>query len=266
MIIRSSRAFGTLADVLRRWRCVTRRGEPTSETTSAPTFTQSVYGPFLLDTPGDRTFELCATGYGSTFVDDVIRHYDREFLFLDFGANLGLFSLLADRHPLCRRVLAFEPLPKIFSNLQANLVRNGASKVEAFCMAVTGTGRRHMHLSFDPRHSGMSKVLTRSGRGSVRVKTIGAFGLTKLVGGWRRPILAKIDVEGSEVDVLSALQGSGFYSLVEAIVIEISDRNLGARKKAELFHLLASDGFQEIARSGPEEHYDAHYRRRTLPS
>jgi hypothetical protein len=76
-------------------------------------------------------------------------------------------------------------------------------------------------------------------------------------------ILAKIDVEGSEADVLAAVQGSGFYSSLDAIVIEISERNLGARNKAELLRLLASGGFEEVSRSGPDEHYNAYYRRAT---
>jgi hypothetical protein len=112
MSIRPTDLLRTIADVLCRWLHKNRPDDRRGESTSALTFIRSVCGPDLLDTPGDQTFALCARGYASSFVDDVIRSYDREFLFLDIGANLGLFSLLADCHPLCRRVLAFEPLPR----------------------------------------------------------------------------------------------------------------------------------------------------------
>jgi hypothetical protein len=74
---------------------------------------RSTYGPLLYNTPGDRTFELCVNGYGP-FVAKVIEGWEDEFLFLDIGANLGLFSLLAARNPHCRQAIAFEPLPEIF--------------------------------------------------------------------------------------------------------------------------------------------------------
>ncbi len=55
---------------------------------SGSIFRKSFDGPYLLDTPGDRTFEFCVEGYGP-FIADMIAAYDRKFLFLDIGANLA---------------------------------------------------------------------------------------------------------------------------------------------------------------------------------
>jgi FkbM family methyltransferase len=210
--------------------------------------------------PGDRTFELCIAGYGP-FIPETIARHARPFLFLDVGANLGLFSLLADRNPLCRRVLAFEPLPAIFAHLKANIARNGARKVEPVCAALSDRGQRSVYMAFDARHSGMSKVIDRKRRGACRVKAIGVAGLVALVRDWPESVVAKIDVEGEEPGVLTVLRQTPFYASLEDLIIEVSDRNLGPERKRGLLDLLAADGFVEAARSGPGDHYDAHFRR-----
>jgi len=245
------------AKLVRRIRKYLRQSSRTNA--AGRTFTRSVYGPELLDTPGDRTFELCTTGYGP-FVGDAIRDHDRDFLFLDIGANLGLFSLLADRHPRCQRVVAIEPLPEIFANLQVNLQHNQARKVEAICGAVTSTNRKHVYLEYNPGHSGMSKIVGRR-HDSVRAQALGPDAITAAVGPDATAILAKIDVEGAELDVLSVLRQTPFYSAIGDIIIEVSKFNAGAEYCAELIAALESDGFKEAARGGEADHYDALYRR-----
>src|SRR4051794_18303432 len=59
---------------------------------------------------------------------------------IDIGAHVGIVSIfLAKRFPGVR-VLAFEPLPRTFAVLQANLRRNRVRNVTAFNMAVSGDG------------------------------------------------------------------------------------------------------------------------------
>ncbi len=228
------------------------------------TYVRSAYGPFLLNTPGDRTFELCAGGYGR-FVADAIEVQARTFMFLDVGANLGLFSLLAARHPCCERVIAVEPLPTIFRNLQANIRRNAAEKIEPVLGAVCTTADAFAYLSFDPKHSGMSKM-TQAGSGHVRAPVLSAVGLDGLFREFSDRIVVKIDVEGSEIDVLLTLRRTRFYGAVADLIIEISERNLGQANRDHLLRLLAQDGFEEHSRAGPPEHYDALYRKVPLRS
>lgn len=222
-------------------------------------FVQSVYGPYLLNTPGDRTFELCVDGYGS-FVSNAIGVQDRRFVFLDIGANLGLFSLLAAKNPHCERVIAFEPLPDIFRNLECNIRRNGGGKIEAILGVVSATQDSFAYLTFDPRHSGMSRIIERRS-GSVRAPVVSAKTLDSLFPEPPDAIVAKIDVEGSEVDVLSTLRTARIYSSIAEIIIEISERHLGSAKRSEAMLMLARDGYEEVSRAGSPHHYDARYRR-----
>ncbi len=226
-------------------------------------FVRSAYGPYLSITPGDRTFELCVAGYGP-FVANAIASQDRPFVFLDIGANLGLFSLLAARNRHCKRVIAFEPLPEIFRNLEVNIRRNEADKIEAILGAVSATTDEVVYLSFDARHSGMSKTVERQ-HGAVCASVISAKTLDSLVPNSQIAIVAKIDVEGSEVDVLSTLRMTRFYGAIDDIVIEVSEANLGSARRSRLLGLLAQDGYEKLSCAGAPNHYDARYRRVKVP-
>lgn len=222
-------------------------------------FVRSVYGVYLLDTPGDRTFELCVTGYGR-FISDAIASRTDDFIFLDIGANLGLFSLLAAANPHCRKVVAFEPLQDIFRNFQANIARNGAAVISAVEGAVTSAPGLLVHLAYSPEHSGMAKIVDRRS-GTVAARAISVRELDDLIPRSATPILVKIDVEGSEVDVMTALRKTASFPLVDEIIIEISEANLGPDRHDRLLGILAEAGFAELSRAGPPNHYDARYRR-----
>jgi FkbM family methyltransferase len=222
-------------------------------------FARSVYGPYLWITPDDRTFELCITGYGR-FVSGAIAAQDRPFVFLDIGANLGLFSLVAAQNPLCRRVIAIEPLPAIFRNLAANIRRNAAKNVEPVLGAVAPSSDQFVHLSFNERHSGMSKIVGER-PGAVSAPALPAGKLDSLLPDVSKRIVAKIDVEGSELDVLATLRQTRFYPAIEEIIIEVSEVNLGIGGRRQLMAMLTEDGYEELSRAGADNHYDARYRR-----
>lgn len=226
-------------------------------------FVRSVYGPYLLDTPNDRTFELCVTGYGQ-LLSDAIKSHDRDFLFLDIGANCGVFSLLAAEQPRCRKVIAIEPVPETFNRLEANIAYNKADKIEAIRGAVSDSKRTRVHLTYNPRHSGMASIAAKSAKDTVRAPAINAYALSKLVNGPNTSILAKIDVEGSETQVLSVLRNTQFFPSISDILIELSERHSGNDGVRSIGQILSEEGFEEIGREGPAEHYDAHYRRKSV--
>jgi FkbM family methyltransferase len=222
-------------------------------------FTRSVYGPALLIVPGDRTFELCVHGYGR-FVSDAVEGQAKPFVFLDVGANLGLFSLLAARNPNCRKVIAIEPLPTVFRWLQANIRHAAAGNIATLQGAIHAGGSEQVAMSFNPAHSGMSQVLGK-GRTGILVPVIAPQTLDESLAGSGERIVAKIDVEGSEIDVIAVLRQLKSYDWVSDVIIEVSHRTLGENGRNALLRLLAEDGFTEQSRAGEPDHYDAWYRR-----
>lgn len=224
-------------------------------------FTRSIYGPELCDDWSDKTFELCTSGYGN-FISDAITSNKQPFVFLDIGANVGVFSLLADRQTSCRKIQAFEPVPKTFHRLNINVVRNKARKISVHRAAISSEGSGLATMSFNQRHTGMAK-LEDTGYPGIRVRTIGADTLNRLVGGPEIPIMAKIDVEGAELQVVLELSKTVFFHRINTLIIEMSRRNSGANGIAELEINLNSLGFRERDRHGDADHYDAVFEKQT---
>jgi FkbM family methyltransferase len=123
-------------------------------------------------------------------------------LIIDVGANIGYNTLKWGREVLPDgRVLAFEPVPPNFAALQKNLELNSTLDVAAHHLAL-GNVEGSIRLSSDrPGATSGSYSVTNTNAGSFEVPQqrlddwIGDRELTGLK-------LIKIDVEGSEPDVL----------------------------------------------------------------
>jgi FkbM family methyltransferase len=130
---------------------------------------------------------------------------------VDVGAYVGYFSILAALANPGGRVLAFEPMPRIFARLQRNVEGNRLSNITCVNAAV---GARHgsaeMHhvdtalplsssLSSEFMHTWANREVHST---RVDVVTIDGFLAARGVTGVR---LVKMDTEGTEPDVLSGM-------------------------------------------------------------
>jgi FkbM family methyltransferase len=137
-------------------------------------------------------------------------------MFVDVGANVGAFSLIAAEQSRAR-VVAYEPHPATFKQLQHNLLRNGRQNVVAVCAAV-GDRDGEILISDTPGAATTHAVsaVERSRKPAISVpllrldRDLSRRGLT--------PDVIKIDVEGFEFEVLSGcgvLLGDAALALVE---------------------------------------------------
>ncbi len=123
-------------------------------------------------------------------------------IFIDVGAHIGYYSLLARKLNPVGRVLAFEPQPALFKMLQKNSEINGAG-VEMFNLALgSETGKKILYTTRFPEQA--SLLGTEGYKGSkteIYVKkgddVIGVKNSTACI---------KIDTEGYEFEVLEGLQ------------------------------------------------------------
>ena len=107
---------------------------------------RSVYGPRLLKRPGDITFYLCVSGAYGPMIPEIIGAMPAPFVFLDIGANIGLFSLIAASHGHCERVVAIEPIPETIDLLKGNFALNRAAD-----RLDVGSGHGPLHHGFASR-------------------------------------------------------------------------------------------------------------------
>jgi len=122
--------------------------------------------------------------------------------FLDVGANIGSYTLLLSENEKVD-VISFEPNPLAFAKLKANVELNRRSNVTLVNAALSSSDGELMMTNH--RSSACNKVVTSAvDRGvMVQSKRLQEF-LDNI--SRREPILAKIDVEGHEMDVL---EGAG---------------------------------------------------------
>jgi FkbM family methyltransferase len=127
--------------------------------------------------------------------------------FIDVGANLGLYSILASRllGP-GGLVFSFEPDPKVFARLLFNLKANGCDNVKAFQLALSNMDEtRAMQISnagFDAYNSFGTPV---RGAGTFEPRDVTCVrydSLTKTERRMAKASMIKIDVEGWERMVL----------------------------------------------------------------
>lgn len=137
-------------------------------------------------------------------------------LFLDVGANVGVYSMLAAATGAS--VLAIEPVPAAFGSLQKNIDLNALQKkIEARCIAA---GATNGELLMTSNQDTMNHVLAKgqSDRSAISIPVV------KLddVAGLRCPVLMKIDVEGFEQEVLAGSREVLANDALKAVIIELN--------------------------------------------
>ncbi|HVX91800.1 MAG TPA: FkbM family methyltransferase [Xanthobacteraceae bacterium] len=121
-------------------------------------------------------------------------------VFLDVGANIGLYSCVLGRRRLVPKIMAFEPDRRNCASLRRNLALNDLlGTAEVFEAAVgAGPGRATLVPAGDDNR-GMSKIGT-AGPDAYDVEVVALDDVIRLEG---RPIVVKVDVEGYEQQVLA---------------------------------------------------------------
>lgn len=180
--------------------------------------------------PGDHGFTPnIATGLAEFETMGFVLHYlCPGDLFIDVGANVGSYSLLAS---LCgAQILAAEPSPLAREAFLENLKLNGIA-AEVIDKAITASdGDVTMELSRSP-----ASRITVKGE-SVKATTLDA------IARGRQPALVKIDVEGHESAVLDGAPET--LKALPALIIESwGDRSLRQRLAAQGLQRCRYDPF-----------------------
>ena len=130
--------------------------------------------------------------YTHSFFDELI---DPGGTILDLGANVGTFATLMTERYRCRCV-AIEPAPNEFSQIPAN------DRIEPHRLAVCGERKEVvLNLTANSECNSLGKVPGHDYTDSVRVQAVTLDDALKLVAADRVSLL-KLDIEGSEIDVL----------------------------------------------------------------
>jgi FkbM family methyltransferase len=169
----------------------------------------------------------------------------RPFVFVDIGANVGLFSLYVAATAPAARILAIEPEPGNFARLAFNIAANPGLPIMPLALAL-GDAEGTAQIVLNERDRGGTRLAAgeTQGRGvAVRCRPLlavvseaGVTGIDAL----------KIDVEGAEDRVLVPFFRDAPSSLWPRLVV-IEDSS--SEWSTDLFALLKAKGYEVSSRS-----------------
>ncbi len=166
--------------------------------------------------------------------------------FWDVGANIGYFALLAATvvgPQGC--VVAFEPGPRAFQELQENIAINNFGQVVAVPLAASDqVGSARLYLAKDQADTGANLFQGGERRDWEEVRTI-PLDIFWQQNPYPPPHFLKVDVEGAE---LAVLRGAATLLRDHAplLLLEMEDKTLGPAgvSKQDIADFLAPLGYQ----------------------
>lgn len=172
----------------------------------------------------------------------------KDRTFVDVGANVGYFSLLAATRLHNGKVVSIEAFPRTFELLTRNVALNRSGEIRTVCCAVTDV-RREVEIFYagSANEGGTTTVAGRFAAEPVRVPGIPLDDVltAEEVATIR---LIKIDVEGAEGSVLRGMTQTMTRLPQDAeIVIEITPSILGDDVVASIFSDMARRGYHPYA-------------------
>ena len=147
----------------------------------------------------------------------VLHFLRKEDLFLDVGANIGSYTVLASG-AVGAETICFEPVPDTFQHLLDNIYLNRlVDRVTPLNVAV---GAEAGELEMMADRDTVNRVVSGEGYSGVKVK-VPVVTLDETLAG-RIPKLIKIDVEGFETLVLGGAANMLADTRLEAVLMELN--------------------------------------------
>jgi FkbM family methyltransferase len=188
-----------------------------------------------------------------------VREVPRGACFVDIGANLGTIAIMAALQVgRGGRVLAFEPVPETYRELQRNIALNGLDNVVTYPMAIAARVAAIRMSPLDSMHSGAAHV-DQAGQGDIRATPLAEVAEVGRAAEAGMPLYAKLDTEGYELEVLRGMRPLLERGVIVSLIVEIEHGHLarfGASAK-DIYELLAEYGYRPRLHAQPvDHHYD----------
>lgn len=185
-------------------------------------FVLSSYGIKLAPNWGDPAFEVYYDGlYGRELVE-IITNQEKNFYFLDIGANQGLYAILAAKNKNCIKSFAFEPIPRTAYFLRKNIILNNQeNKISIFEEAISNI-KTEMEIKYkDPAKASLLKARQNNLKNKCKIKVVNHKKLNFLAIKENKNVIVKIDVEGLEEVVINEIIKTNFFDNITEIIYEV---------------------------------------------
>lgn len=145
-----------------------------------------------------------------------------DALIVDAGANIGMATLWFARHEPSSRIIAIEPSPEAAAAAERTIEANGLPNVDLHRAALTSDGRPvRLTRSTDRPASPVATVLQTDEAGDDAID-VASVRLSDLLTDEPTIDLLKLDVEGSEHEIVADLRSSGVLDRVSQAIVEVT--------------------------------------------
>ncbi len=176
-----------------------------------------------------------------------------KFVFLDVGANIGLYSILVGSLENCEKVVSFEPNKHCLPEIHANIALNGLiEKIQTHELALSDRkgDAEFLITSALSGASGMavSRPFSKLGTHAVTVRTDI---LDSVCSAFTVAVVIKIDVEGHEMHVLKGAKRilSDHFGILQLEILP------DGRQEEKINDLLESFGWKLFFRIHNDYYY-----------
>jgi FkbM family methyltransferase len=196
-----------------------------------------------IDILGEGIFALWKEVVEDSFYESGFFGIGEGDVVVDIGANVGIFSLLAKQRG-AKRIIAIEPAPKTFYNLEQNTMGFG---IECLMFAASeSTGKKILNFADDGVNSFLEShedTISAGYAEKVEVNTLDFNGLAEKTGITNIDYL-KLDCEGSELEFISTINKEQ-WNLISRIGLETHSDEIHQGCKEILenngFHLIVDE-------------------------
>lgn len=167
-------------------------------------------------------------------------------IFIDIGANVGYFSLLASTTAPEGKIIAIEAFPSTYKKLENNIKLNQLTNIKSINYAVSDHEEELNFYNYNPENEGSTTCKPTLNDSTttpipVKAKPLGSIITPHEI---HKVRLIKIDVEGHEYEVLK-----GIFPLLDQFpeniefIIEIDPSKIDKKRLLEIFTKFESHGF-----------------------
>lgn len=165
---------------------------------------------------------------------------ESKHVIVDVGAHVGLFAIYCrSLNPECD-IICLEPESVNFKALTENLERNKLSGIDVKKAALAHvSGRRYLNVSPDSHNH---ELFPENACSSEKCELVETFSLNALMKSFDidQIGLLKMDIEGCETEILSALDGP-IFKKISAVIMEYHDSSGRTHQNLEI--ILRENGF-----------------------
>ena len=224
-------------------------------------FIKSAYGPYFHANYEDSTFEYYIRGNYGNYLAEYITLHKNQAIFIDVGANQGLYSIIAAKNKNFIKIYAFEPVQETFNLLIKNIDLNKVSKSVIPIKAAVDNSNKNKLINYSNVHSGGASFHHSFAHSKTyTVSCLDSDRLNELVSCEDHEVFVKIDTEGYEPIVINELRKTLFWKNITFIYFEV-DNNW--YDETDIIRTLKNDGFEEIYKTNQgASHFDIAMKRK----